>query len=100
MQLPSYYSLPTLIFLSVQPQTNTHTDTHTVCEIDQLGQGNVTKIVAKFAKMLQKLRHFNLPNISIFAHFQTAGHSGFINDTEIRFIDKTDPSDPTTGEDF
>ena len=28
-----------------------------------------------------------------FAHFQTAGHSGFINDTEIRFIDKTDPSD-------
>ena len=25
-----------------------------------------------------------------FALFQTAGHSGFINDTEIRFIDKTD----------
>ena len=24
-----------------------------------------------------------------FAHFQTAGHSGFVNDTEIRFIDKT-----------
>ena len=36
----------------------------------------------------------------IFAHFQTAGHSGFINDTEIRFIDKTDPSDPTRREDF
>ena len=35
-----------------------------------------------------------------FAHFQTAGHSGFINDTEIRFIDKTDPSDPTRREDF
>ena len=35
-----------------------------------------------------------------FALFQTAGHSGFINDTEIRFIDKTDPSDPTTREDF
>ena len=50
--------------------------------------------------MLQKLRHFNLPNISIFAHFQTAGHSGFINDTEIRFIDKTDHSDPTRREDF
>ena len=30
-----------------------------------------------------------------FAHFQTAGHSGFINGTERRFIDKTDPSDPT-----
>ena len=35
-----------------------------------------------------------------FAHFQTAGHSDFINDTEIRFIDKTDPSDPTRREDF
>ena len=35
-----------------------------------------------------------------FAHFQTAGHSGFINDTEIRFIDNTDPSDPTRHEDF
>ena len=38
--------------------------------------------------------------IYIFAHFQTSGHSGFINDTEIRFIDKTDPSDPTRREDF
>ena len=28
-----------------------------------------------------------------FAYLQTAGHSGFINDTEIRFIDKTNPSD-------
>ena len=35
-----------------------------------------------------------------FAHFQAAGHSAFINDTEIRFIDKTDPSDPTRLEDF
>ena len=35
-----------------------------------------------------------------FAHFQTAGHCGFINDTEIRFVDKTDPSDPIRFEDF
>ena len=35
-----------------------------------------------------------------FACFQTAGHSGFINDTDIRFIDKTDPSDPTRREHF
>ena len=35
-----------------------------------------------------------------FAHFQTACHFGFINDTEIRFIDKTDSSDPTRREDF
>ena len=37
---------------------------------------------------------------SLFAHFQTAGHSGFINDAKIRLIDKTDPSDPTRREDF
>ena len=35
-----------------------------------------------------------------FAHFQTAGLSGFINDIEIRFIDKTAPSDLTRCEDF
>ena len=35
-----------------------------------------------------------------FAHFQTAGDSGFISDTEIRFIDEVDPSDPTRREDF
>ena len=35
-----------------------------------------------------------------FAHFQTACHSGFISDTEIRFFGKTDPSDPTRREDF
>ena len=33
-------------------------------------------------------------------HFQTVGHSGFVNDTEVRIIDKTDPSDPTGPEDF
>ena len=37
---------------------------------------------------------------SFFAHSQIAGRSGFINDTEIRFIDKTDPLDPTIREDF
>ena len=36
-----------------------------------------------------------------FAHFQTAGHSGHrVNDPEIRFIDKMDPSDPTRRGDF
>ena len=33
-------------------------------------------------------------------HFQRADHSGFINNTEIIFVDKTDPSDSTRGEDF
>ena len=35
-----------------------------------------------------------------FSHFQTAGHPGFINNSEIRFTDKTDPSDSTRCEDF
>ena len=35
-----------------------------------------------------------------FALLQTAGHSGFSNDTELRFFDKTDPSDPTRRKDF
>ena len=35
-----------------------------------------------------------------FTHFQTVSHSGIINDTEIRFADKTDPSDPTRREDI
>ena len=30
-----------------------------------------------------------------FAHFQSLDHNGFLEDTEITFIDKTDPSDPT-----
>ena len=33
--------------------------------------------------------------VGFFAHFQTAGHSGFINDIEIKFIGKTNSSDPT-----
>ena len=42
----------------------------------------------------------NYKQAGFFAHFQTAGHSGFINDTETRFTDKTDPSDPTRRDDF
>ena len=34
-----------------------------------------------------------------FVRFQTAGHSGFIDDTEIRFAAKTDSSEPTKRED-
>ena len=33
-----------------------------------------------------------------FAHFQGLDHNGFLEDTEITFIDKTDPSDPTRRE--
>ena len=47
----------------------------------------------------KSLRGEDHKQAGFFAHFQTAGHSGFINDTEIRFIDKTDPSDPTRRED-
>ena len=44
----------------------------------------------------KSLRGEDHKQAGFFAHFQAAGHSGFINDTEIRFIDKTDPSDPTS----
>ena len=33
-------------------------------------------------------------------HFLSKGHNGMINDVEIVFIDKTDPSDPTRREEF
>ena len=48
----------------------------------------------------KNLRGEDHKQAGFFAHFQTADHSGFINDTEIRFIDKTDPYDPTRREDF
>ena len=35
-----------------------------------------------------------------FAHFQGLDHNGFLEDTEITFIDKTDPSNPTRHEEF
>ena len=35
-----------------------------------------------------------------YAYFQTAGHGSLINDTEIRFIDNTNSSDPTRREEF
>ena len=33
-------------------------------------------------------------------HFLSESHNGLINDVEIVFIDKTDPSDPTRREEF
>ena len=35
-----------------------------------------------------------------FAHFQSLDHNGFLEDTEITFIDKTDPSNRTRRENF
>ena len=35
-----------------------------------------------------------------FAHFQSLDYNCFLGDTEITFIDKTDPSDPTRREEF
>ena len=48
----------------------------------------------------KSLRGEDHKQAGFFAHFQTAGHSGFINDTEIRFIGKTDPSERYRREDF
>ena len=33
-------------------------------------------------------------------HFLSEGHNGLINDVDIVFIDKTDPSDPNRREEF
>ena len=48
----------------------------------------------------KNLRGEDHKQASFFAHFQTAGHSSFINDTEIGFFDKTGPSNPTRLDDF
>ena len=48
----------------------------------------------------KRLRSEDHKQAGLFAHFQIGGHSGFINDTEVRFIDKMEPSDPTRHEDF
>ena len=45
----------------------------------------------------KSLRGEDHKQAGFFAHFQTAGHNGFINNTEIIFIDKTDS---TRREDF
>ena len=36
----------------------------------------------------------------LFNHFCTSGHTGFIENVSITFIDKTDPSDPLNREDY
>ena len=48
----------------------------------------------------KSLRREDHKQAGFFAYFQTAGHSSLTNDTEIRFIDKTDSSDPARREDF
>ena len=35
-----------------------------------------------------------------FLHFSNPGHNGFLNDVSVRFIDKTNPSDPLKYENF
>ena len=35
-----------------------------------------------------------------FAYFQSLDHNSFLEETEITFIDKTDPSNPTRHEEF
>ena len=47
----------------------------------------------------KSLRGEGLTQTYVFAHFQTASQSGFINDMKIRFINKMDPSDPSRRKD-
>ena len=48
----------------------------------------------------KSLRGDEQKQAGFFAHFQSLDHNGFPEDTEITFIDKTDPFDPTRSEDF
>ena len=36
----------------------------------------------------------------LFEHFQSPGHTGFVEDVCIPFVDKTDPFIPAKGEDY
>ena len=62
----------------------------------------------KFRYMLNKYNDNNQKSVrsedqkqaGLFAHFQTAGYSDFINDSDIRFINEMDPSDCTRCEHF
>ena len=51
----------------------------------------------KTQKILRGKEH---KQTACYAHFQTAGYSGLINDIEMRFIDNTNASDPTRSQDF
>ena len=74
-----------------------------VCDMKHIGQTN-----DEFRYRWNNYKHSNQNSLKredqnqgdFFAHFETAGNSGFINDTEIRIIEKTDPSEPTRREDF
>ena len=48
----------------------------------------------------KSLRGEDHKQAGFFARSQTAGHSGFTSETEIRFIDNTDASHPARREDF
>ena len=36
----------------------------------------------------------------LYEHFNLPGHSGFLNEVSVTFIDKTGPKDPTKRQDF
>ena len=71
-----------------------------VCGMQYNGQTNDKFRYRWKGNNWKSLRGEDHKQAGFFAHFQTAGHSGFINDTEIRFIDKTDPCDRYRREDF
>ena len=48
----------------------------------------------------EKLRGEDCMQRYLHEHFISEGHNGLINDVEIFFIDKTDPSDPTRREEL
>ena len=57
-------------------------------------------IITSLAKGKQREREEDCMQKYSHDHFSSEGHNGLINDVEIVFIDKTDPSDPTRREEF
>ena len=80
----------------------------TSCRVKTCGMQYNGQTNDKFRYMWNNYKHNNRKSLSgedheqagSFAHFQTDGNSGFINDTESSCIDKTDPSDPTRPDEF
>ena len=45
-------------------------------------------------------KYLNRQHLNIFEHFNVDGHSGFLENVSITFIDKTDPSNPEKQENY
>ena len=74
-----------------------------VCKIQYVGQtcGKFRLRWNNYKTCQDKARQgHKVPQLSFHKHFLSQGHSGLLNDAEVKLIDKTDPFSPTEREDF